>query len=212
MNESKSSPGKSCFVCEDDENLLDVSKWNTRDCPACGPEISLDLSQGQRLLEHMGAHILHDPNLERSIERCGLCLRPAPLCLLYLKKSKSAAKTLKIDQDRSICVTKINFSYSVASQSTKSSPCSNVPILCPLCSDKKDPAIWTYYAKTHFEKKHSTADLSRYAHLWTLSNFETGEMKKIWSKRFNVSVKRPKKSKIPPLIISDAHRGQIPSR
>ena len=108
----------------------------------------------------MGAHILHDPNLEWSIEQSGLCLHPAPLCLLYLKKSKSATKTLKIDQDWSTCMTKITFSYSIASQSTKSLPCSNVLILCPLFSDKKDPAIWIYYAKVHFEKKHLIADLS----------------------------------------------------
>ena len=155
----------------------------------------------------MGAHILHDPNLEPSIEQCSLCLRPAPLCLLYLKKSKSAVKTPKIDTDRLTCPMKINFSYGVAVQSTALSPCSNVPIPCPLCSDKKDPAIWTYYAKTHFKQKHPTADLSRYEHLWALSNFETKEMKKIWSKRFTVSVKRPKRSKIASLIISDAHRG-----
>jgi len=36
-------------------------------------------------------------------------------------------------------------------------------------------------------------------------------MKKIWGKRFVMSVKRPKKSTFTPLVVSDAHRSQIPS-
>ncbi|KAH9055083.1 hypothetical protein EDB83DRAFT_2225333 [Lactarius deliciosus] len=33
----------------------------------------------QHVLEHMGAHILHDAKLNASKERCGLCLCPAPI-------------------------------------------------------------------------------------------------------------------------------------
>jgi hypothetical protein len=80
-----------------------------------------------------------------------------------------------------------------------------------LCSDKKDPAIWKYYAKTHFHSNHPTANFAQYEYLWMLSNFEVGEMKKIWTRRLDTPVKRPRKSKISPLIISDAHRGRIPS-
>jgi len=31
--------------------------------PHCIPVMTLDLSQGQRVLEHIGAHLLHDPGL-----------------------------------------------------------------------------------------------------------------------------------------------------
>lgn len=206
--------GKACFIGENDQESVGMETLNSKDCqcPACGPDSTLDLSQGQRLLEHIAAHILHDSKFERSIERCGLCLRSSPQCQFYLKKGRGTQSNLKIDWDRSTCPTKINFSYIVAAQSTASSPCSNIPILCPLCSEKKDPAIWKYYAKTHFHNNHPTADFSRYEYLWTLSNFEVGEMKKVWMKRFNNPVKRPRKSKMPPLLISEAHRGRIPSR
>ncbi|KAH9004151.1 hypothetical protein EDB86DRAFT_3208354 [Lactarius hatsudake] len=39
-------------------------------------------------LEHMGAHILHDAKLNASEERCGLCLRPASMCNIYLTKGR----------------------------------------------------------------------------------------------------------------------------
>jgi hypothetical protein len=38
------------------------------------------------------------------------------------------------------------------------------------------------------------------------------EMKRIWANRTKVYVKRTKKSKIPPLTISEDHRAQIPAR
>lgn len=44
----------------------------------------------------------------------------------------------------------------------------------------------------------------------TLS-LEVGEIKKFWMKRLDTPVRRPRKSKIPPLVIPDAYRGRIPS-
>jgi hypothetical protein len=38
----------------------------TSDCPRCSPTVTLDLSQGQRVLEHTGSHILlYDPAVIR---------------------------------------------------------------------------------------------------------------------------------------------------
>lgn len=56
------------------------------DCAKCGPNVKLNRSNAQRILEHMGAHILHDATLNRSQEVCGLCLRPSPMCRLLVKK------------------------------------------------------------------------------------------------------------------------------
>jgi hypothetical protein len=56
------------FVCESDQESVDMATFNSTDCPACGPDSTLDLSQGQRLLEHIAAHILHDSKIERSVE------------------------------------------------------------------------------------------------------------------------------------------------
>lgn len=122
--------------------------------------VVLDMSQGQRVLEHVGAHILYDPHIVKSTPLCGLCLRPAPLCQIFLKKGKGAS------------------GKSVAAESTSASPCSDVPMHCPLCP-KLEPAVWRYFLKIHFQEKHPNAPFERYAHLWTLSNFEEAEMKKI---------------------------------
>ena len=73
-----------------------------------------------------------------------------------------------------------------------------------------NPAIWKYFMRVHFEEKHKTFDLTKYEHLWKLSNFERSEMKKIWVKRGKVTTKHTKKSKIPPLIISESHHARIP--
>ena len=66
--------------------------------------------------------------------------------------------------------------------------------------------------KIHFEEKHKNLrPFTKHDHLWKISDFEMSEMKKIWEKRLKVTAKRTKKSKIPALIISDAHRARIPS-
>jgi hypothetical protein len=64
--------------------------------------------------------------------------------------------------------------------------------------------------KAHFEDRHKML-LTKHEHLWKISNFERTEMKKIWAKRGKVTAKRAKKSKIPPLVVSEKHRVQIPS-
>lgn len=183
----------------------------TSDCPRCSPTVTLDLSQGQRVLEHIGSHILYDPAVIRSIEPlCGLCLRQSQLCQFYLAKGRGANGNLRINQKTSKgCLVKMNYSYGIAAESTPSSPCSNVPIHCPICP-KTDPAIWKYFMKVHFIEKHKTLDLTKYERLWKISNFEKSEMKKIWIKRGKVTAKRSRKLKNPPLVISENHRAQIP--
>jgi hypothetical protein len=148
----------------------------------------LDLSQGQRVLEHIGSHILYDPAVIRSVEplssRCAACASANGNCAsFYLAKGKGVNGNLIINQKTSKgCLVKMNYSYGIVAES---SPCSNVPIYCPICP-KTDPALWKYFMKVHFEKKHKTLDLTRYESLWKLSNFERSEMKKMWAKRGKV--------------------------
>jgi len=117
--------GYACFVCETDEVLGDIRGEKSLECPRCSPTqaVILDLTQGQRVLEHIGAHILYDPGAIHAKDTlCGLCLRPSPLCQFFLTKGKGT------NGNR------------VAAESTASSPCSNVPIQCPICA-KSEPAI-----------------------------------------------------------------------
>lgn len=212
--------GKACFLCERgtltgavNDSDINLDNSDSVACPYCkSPTISLDLGKGPRLLEHFGAHVLFDQNINRVDEPCGLCLRPAALCLYYLKKGKGVKGKLKVDKERTrSCPIKSTFAYTVASTSTPSSPCSNVPVLCPLCS-KLEPAVWRYNLSYHFNAVHPNADLRKYTHLWKLSKFETDEMKKIWDDRQRVVVKRPRKTKNLTLVVSEAHRSQIPIR
>ncbi|KAF8148807.1 hypothetical protein B0H34DRAFT_827968 [Crassisporium funariophilum] len=153
------------------------------------------MSQGQRVLEHVGAHILKDPGIDRSVELCGLCLRPSPLCQFYIGKGKGSKGKPKVNYALTRgCIMNVKFTYKIAATSLPASPCSNVPIQCP----------------THFEQNHRQL-MSRYEDLWTLSNFESSEMGKIWAKRATVLIKRTRKSKLPPLVISEDHRAQIAS-
>jgi hypothetical protein len=178
--------------------------------------VILDLTQGQRVLEHIGAHILYDPGVIHAKDTlCGLCLRPSPLCQFFLTKGKGANGNLRVNSEMSLargCLVNMNYSYRVAAESTASSPCSNVPVHCPICA-KSEPAIWKYFMKAHFAEKHKNLHpFSNYEHVWQVSDFELSEMKKIWEKRSKVTVKRTRKTNVPPLLISDAHRARIPSK
>ncbi|KAF8240578.1 hypothetical protein L208DRAFT_1232017, partial [Tricholoma matsutake] len=198
-----------CFVCKSQQPVED---HRVSSCPWCSPAVTLDLSQGQQVLEHIGAHILHNPGITQSTENCGLCLWPPPFCKFFLAKEKGANHSLKINQTLSRgCLVRMKYLYSVAVESSPSSPCSNVPITCPLCS-KTAPAVWKYFLKAHFQEAHKSALLLTYEHIWKLSNFETAEMKKIWVKQGHIVMKCVKKSKIPPLVISKSHRAQITAR
>ena len=206
--------GYACFVCETDKVLEDIGGKKSLECPRCSPSVILDLSQGQRVLEHIGTHILYDPGVIRAKDiLCGLCPRPSPLCQFFLTKGKGTNGNLRVNSEVSRgCLEKINYSYRIAAESTTSSPCSNVPIQCPVCA-KSEPAIWKYFMKAHFTEKHKNLHpFTKYEHLWQVSDFELSEMKMIWEKRSKVTVKRTKKSNVPLLLISDAHRARIPSR
>jgi len=77
----------------------DIGSMTTSDCPHCSPTVTLDLSQGRRVLEHIGSHILYDPAVIRSIEPlCGMCLSPSQPCQFYLAKGKGANGNLGVNQ------------------------------------------------------------------------------------------------------------------
>ncbi|KAF8800755.1 hypothetical protein BYT27DRAFT_7032453, partial [Phlegmacium glaucopus] len=67
-----------------------------------------------------------------------------------------------------------------------------------------------YCFKTHFQKKHPNPPFTEYQHIWMLTNFEIVEMKKIWAEQVKATVKRTKKSKLPPLTVLEDHWAQIP--
>lgn len=182
------------------------------DCSRCGPTVKLDWKNTPRILEHMGAHILHDTTLNSSEERCGLCLRPAPMCQVYVTKGRGNAGKTSVDRSKSKCPNLARFNYKNAAQSSKRSPCSNVPVVCTLCPPGS-PAVWTYSLQSHYEGRHRLFSPQYYPTRVELSRSEKDGMERLWNARFDLrGTYRPKKRKLgnkPPLSISEAHRSRL---
>ncbi|KAI9433597.1 hypothetical protein H4582DRAFT_2060981 [Lactarius indigo] len=60
--------GLACFVC--DEKLSNSMDINSQGCPRLGCGSIVNWKNGQRVLEHMGAHILHDNLFEEGPRNC----------------------------------------------------------------------------------------------------------------------------------------------
>ncbi|KAF6746501.1 hypothetical protein DFP72DRAFT_823118 [Ephemerocybe angulata] len=198
--------GRACFLGDmGDKDLTDIANANTAECAQCVPSVKLDLSQGQRVLEHIGAHILFDAKIDQAAEPCGLCLRPPHQCKWFVVKGRGSKANMRVDNERSVgCTRPISYVYGVAATSSTSSPCSNVPLRCPLCS-RAEPAVWRYNLHQHIIAVHPTSSPADYSDLWTISDTERAAMKKIWSSRQPKAPKRVRKSNAPALVVSQAH-------
>ncbi|KAI9430083.1 hypothetical protein H4582DRAFT_2064198 [Lactarius indigo] len=199
--------GLACFVC--DEKLSNSMDINSQGCPRLGCGSIVNWKNGQRVLEHMGAHILHDSMLDNSEELCGLCLRPAPMCQIYLRKGRGTAGSVSVDRKKSKCANMVHFNYATASTSSEASPCSNVPIVCPHCPDGS-PAVWTYSLHAHFRDRHRIQSPDDFPITVCLSQSEKDGMRKVWNSRDKAQRYRKIRPKNKPsLAISEAHRARL---
>lgn len=200
--------GGACFVCEaTNDTTADLDGHG--DCPRCGPSVKLDWKQTQRVLEHMGAHILHDATLNSSDEFCGLCLRPSPMCQIYMSKGRGAGGRLRVDWVRSNCPNLVRFNYKSAAQSSERSPCSNVPVICSNCPPSS-PAVWRYSLHSHYRMHHRITSENLFPTRVVLSRSEKDGMKQIWDNRFNrrkTYFKKKKRGNA--LAVSEAHRSRL---
>jgi hypothetical protein len=106
------------------------------------------------------------------------------------------------------------FSYLAASQSSESSPCSNVLIHCPLCSPTA-PCIWRYNLRIQFLAKHSSASWEAYEEQigWVLEDDEKRMMKDIWKNHYKIKETRRKGKKgVTPLEVSEQHSSRMAPR
>ena len=176
-------------------------------CPKCQPAINFNPSHRQRIVEHIGAHIIHDDSVDRSAEPCGLCLRPAPICKIVLKKAKGCTGKLAIDMESSSCPNLVKFSIASAAACYETSPCTNHPMKCPYCP-KLNPAVWSYNFRYHLLRVHPSVQLSNHQSLWTLSKLEKEGMKRVWQHRHK-QAKPHRRAQRLPLTISETHRTQL---
>jgi hypothetical protein len=89
-------------------------------------------------------------------------------------------------------------------ESSKRSPCSNVPLRCPLCP-KADPAIWKYNLRSHLIRAHNCNDTALYKPLYVISKEESILMKA----SYLVKVRHSQKKKKPVFWISEAHSTRL---
>ena len=154
------------------------------------------------MLEHIGAHILFDTSVDPVDMPCGLCLRPSAVCQYSLLKGKGSKGNPRVDMERSAaCPRLVKFQWGKAAVSDKNSPCSNVPLFCPLCPK----VVWRYNLRHHLSTSHSPDMVVRYADTCEIPNDEINAMRHIWKNRQNVPTKRKKRTGAPALVISEAH-------
>jgi hypothetical protein len=182
--------GKACFLAR---SLLDLPDSELMAaCLYC----HYLLKDVKTRIQHLSAHILfdHSVNIDPLQEPCALCFHPAQICKIYLKKGKGKEGGLAIDCSKSLCPNIVNFKYKIAAELTKSLPCSNIPLICPLCS-KTAPAVWRYNFKHHIKETHPSVspDVDYLRQLWALSSFESNQMHNIWKARRNIPKQRRKK-------------------
>lgn len=202
--------GKACFVAE--RTLVDNGEHDGLCCTYCNPPAAFDeKKEKQRLLEHIGAHVLYDPVVDRSSEPCGLCLQPAPACQIYIKQGRAKGATPSVDMKRSPCPNLVKFSFGPAPESSSTAPCSNHPIVCDLCPNSA-PAVWSYNFAHHRANKHPRAPgLALADDPSHLLPFEHRQLKHIWDSRTETARKKSRaeaKNQRAPLNISEAHSSQ----
>lgn len=160
----------------------------------------------------MGAHIRHDNACKGEYNICGLCLGTGPSCVIYLTRSRKRGP--QIDMSRSRCPNLFKITMKKAKKSTKNSPCSNHPLLCPLCLSPSSPAVWKYNLASHIAVVHPGADLELYEELFAIEESEETLMKHAWlnRKKTRVSAKKKAKAQAPTLQISEAHSTRLALR
>lgn len=200
--------GAACFACEEDVSTRSGSKAQHGVCYRCENRYTAGFS-GPRILEHMGSHVLHDPVCKGETNICGLCLGTGSSCVIYLTKpTKHGAQ---IDMTKSRCPNLYKITMKKAGKSTSKSPCSNIPVSCPLCPSPPAPAVWKYNFEAHFTSCHPSANVDLHRDLFELDPDEDTLMKKVFLNRKTgrVTDQMRKKAQAPHLRISDAHRTRL---
>ncbi|KZS86620.1 hypothetical protein SISNIDRAFT_420695, partial [Sistotremastrum niveocremeum HHB9708] len=204
---------KAAFLCESDSDEREMLPSGQKHfCPYCPNNVPLDFTNGPAILSHFAMHKLFDPKVtqDEDTEHCGFCLRPTVLCFFFLHKVRGQKGTIQIDDKKTAgCINYGPFgvkriNYTIASQSTPSSPCSNVPLRCPCCPEHA-PCVWKYNLKKHLQRH--DVDPEQYSALWEISKTEKTSLKALWDKR-NTRTRHVVEEE-PPFKISEAHSSRL---
>jgi hypothetical protein len=160
----------------------------------------------------MGMHILFDSAAKNAPDPCGFCLMPGGLCVVRLKKGKGRkAQFPQLDFDNTKCQrnNQVKLSIKAFRKSTKSSPCTNIPINCPLCPSGSN-AIWKYNLQDHIASVHPTANVDEYKTLFEIEKAEKVLLKQKWQSKPRWTPRRFRN--LGEINISEAHRAVLATR
>jgi hypothetical protein len=197
-----------CFTIDDFDTNIDIIENGTSklECLKCHPTVTFNPLHRQRFLKHVSAHILHDKTIDCSLEPCGLCLSPAPLCKFILVNSKGRARNVTINMNVSSCLNLIKISILVATKCSDASPCTNHPMSCPYYMHSS-LAVWSYNFRQHLLRCHSAVPLKKHNSILTLSKLERDRMKHIWDQQHEQPKVCSKTQHC--LVISEMHHSRL---
>jgi hypothetical protein len=201
--------GDVCFICEDEGSPSGLIQDQHR-CWSC-PTVALSRRSPSELVSHMGMHILHDSAIRNSPAPCGFCLMPDGMCTVRLKKGRGRKSICHIDWEKTTCQrsNKVRLSIKTFQKCTKNSPCTNVPIDCPICPTGSN-AVWKYNLRAHIETVHPTANIDEYKPLFEVSKDERILLKKRWTTKPRWTPRRFRD--LGDISISESHRASLATR
>lgn len=154
----------------------------------------------------MGAHILHDHRLKDSDSPCGFCLSTGSSCSIQLTRGRGANSESIIDMQKFQCPYLWKISLKSVSSFTARQPCTNHPLLCPVCK----VVVWKYNLYAHITTSHPTSDVQLYKSRWSLHENEATPMKAVFLARSRQSKK--KRATTGNLVISESHSSRMALR
>ena len=130
-------------------NLLEVSilQSNKVKCNFCNKMFARS-----RMVQHIGQHIVRkDSKIEENHNTCGYCGKSGNCSISIVTNNKT-------DSPYSKCTNFYKFSIVAASHSSKTSPCTNRPVKCNICSEIN----WTFNMTIHYKTFHPTCNSTEF--------------------------------------------------
>ena len=123
------------------------------ECPICKQEW-----QPAAMRQHMGYHILHEPSRVTAKYPCGFCGGESAQFSSDLSQLTGCAVWLVSGQPKMHCKLVGEKKYSIASAAkcSKSTPCTNRPMLCPMRQQKPGVVHWKLNMPAHWASAQSS--------------------------------------------------------
>lgn len=153
------------FICSLPEGLKPTKKLASKDvvpCFMCGAKTEL-----YKMCNQVGSHILCsikvDDQAESTVEQvgvnpCGFCGRDGCITHITQLKVQACGRGMAITSNCPYPSHYAGMQYKAAAKYTQYTPCTNVPIHCPLCPKAlsgDEQTIWKYNVLYHLASEHS---------------------------------------------------------